>query len=105
VDNYSDRGTNTKYYLLVNSEMAMINNKSCESPKVIGGVSYCYVLDTQAYYYFDSLLEDESGRVWKEVSQIDSKKIGVYRISYYAKDYSGNISGTIYKKIFDGQKE
>lgn len=92
----STRSRTTTYYLLVKSDLVV--NKKCVSKQQDG---YCFVEDTQSYYYFNSLLTDESGKVWKDtIDQIDSSSIGVYRITYYATDYAGNVSSKIYKKVF-----
>ena len=92
------RELNTIYYLLV--ESSSLVNKKCEKSIIKDGKSYCFVEDTQSYYYFDRFFNDESGNIWKDITQIDSSSIGVYRIAYFVTDYSGNISNTIYKKVF-----
>lgn len=100
VDNGLNREINTKYYLLMKKEA--LNNKECVASTKIEGIDYCYIEDIQGYNYFDSNLNDETGNFFKELTtQIDSSKIGVYRISYYAIDKAGNYSETtIYKKVF-----
>ena len=104
VNNGTQRSTNTKYYLLVKE--TALNNKSCAGSTTIDGVKYCYVEDTQSYYYFDELLDDTSGNYWNDIGTlIDSSKIGVYRISYVVTDYAGNTSKTIYKKVFVNDTE
>ena len=96
VPNGTPKSSGTTYYILISKPADYIlkgNSGTCIDD------TYCYIEDS--YSYYPDLLENEAyWTILDDGEVIKNNEIGVYKIEYRVRDYSGNISEIIIKTVY-----